>query len=127
MEVHVLAGCVETGFDSGLEDPCGRLAGFWSELSCLAFRDSWCVSETTTADAGAGPAEELEAAALSPLSLLSAETLAGSERHRLRQNVRRGCYISSGRNGRVHDDSGSGNPNVGGFSRHLRDWASRAI
>jgi hypothetical protein len=86
MAVHVLAGSVETGLDSGPGGPCGRSDGVWSELSCLVFRDSRRVSESSVAD-GAGPAESLEGALFPPLSLLGAETWTGSERYQLRQHV----------------------------------------
>lgn len=87
MAVHVLASCVETGFDSGLGGPCGRLAGVWSELSSLSLRDSWRVSEDSTADADTDSNEDLEGALAFPLFLSSAETLAGSKRHQLRQHA----------------------------------------
>ena len=78
MDIHVLAGCVETGLDPGLGDTCGRLAGVLSELSSLSFRDSWRVSENSAADAGTGSPKHSDGV----LSLLS-QTLTGSERHQL--------------------------------------------
>lgn len=88
MEVHVLAGCVETGFDSGLASNC--LVGVLSELSWLAFKDSWNVSENFVADVETGSTEYSAVALFSSLSLLrfdNVETLAGSERRQFRSRA----------------------------------------
>ena len=87
MEVHALAGCVETGFDSRLGGPCGSLAGVSPELTCLSFRDSWRVSEGSAAETGTGWTENCEGTPLSLLSLSSSETLRGSERDQLTQHA----------------------------------------
>ena len=88
MEVHVLAGCVETGFDSGPASNC--LVDILSELSWLAFRDSWSVSENFVADTETGSTEYSAVALFSSLSLLrldNVETLAGSERRQRRSHA----------------------------------------
>ena len=83
---HVLAGCVETGLDSGLGETCGRLAGVWSEIPCLTFRGpiSWWVPESSAADMDTGLAEYWEDGLFSPLN---DETLTGSERDQLRKHA----------------------------------------
>lgn len=79
--VHVLAGCLETGLDSGPGDARGRLVRVCSESTRLAFRDSVSrrVPETSVAGAGTGLTEHSGDASSSPLSRLNAETLIGSE------------------------------------------------
>jgi len=77
----------------------GLVSGLGETCGRLAFRDSisWRRSETSAADVCTGLED-------GPLALpKAAETLTGYD-----------------------DGSGGGNPNVGGFSRHLRDCASRA-
>ena len=86
IEVHVLAGGLETGLVSGLGGTCGRLDGACSEILCLTFRDliSRCVSETSAAGVCTGSTAYSEDSPLSRLPLLKAEPLAGSERNQLR-------------------------------------------
>jgi len=112
IEAHALVGSLETGLDSGLGDTCGRLAGAWSGIYCLAFEDSISCS---AAEVGTGSAEHLEAGSVSPLFFLNAETLTGSERDQLHDTPKK----PSNETARVHDGGpGGGNPSVGGLSRH---------
>jgi len=77
------------------------LTGVWSEIYRSAFRDSILRS---AAEVGTRSTEHLEDGSASILPFLNVETLTGYD-----------------------DGSGGGNPSVGGFNRHLRDRASRAI
>ena len=88
IEVHVLAGGLETGLVSGLG---GRLDGACPDpgILCLTFRDlisdSWCVSETPATETCTGSAEFSEDSPISRWSVLKAGPLTGSERSQLMQ------------------------------------------